>query len=1252
MGCLLSTLVVGVAWLTGYEDSLAVGDRLIRVAPGTAILLSALAAGVWLRARAGERAEPWVVTALGLATVTISVVILISRARGTSLALERWLASVDGRAVGEQFGRVSPFTATLIGLLGASLALRRFLPSRRKLEAALAFTVVAISVVVLHGYLLGGAFFPDGSIIPVAAISAFLLAVLGIAQILLAGTRAWPLRVLVAAEPTGAAPPSRAAFRSFALLLSGVVLASGYFWYQAERGRMQARTLAAHAIAADLKAAELAQWIAGHLATANSLRALALAWGDLNALDALDALGALDAAARAASTRPRVSRWLGELRTSADYEVVALVAPDGRVLAASPDSARAVPETWIARVRGLTAADRVVVDERDLGTARRLTFFVPLRDPQRQQVRLWLALAVDVRRSLLPLVSNLPTLGESSSALLWRRDGDSAETISDLSVDGAPPGAVRVGLNASSPLPIVHGFGGGDRLLEGLNTRGVPVMAFVRIVTGTEWRLVVKIDRDEITAPVRRIALRATFTSLLLLLVIAAAIFALWYRRDLAAATRELHLVRQRDENLARLTQLDRRLRMRSATALALVRARGEQELFQSACDAAVNSGGFRMAWVGLIEHDNALTVRPAAVSGDEHGYLALNRISWSADDPTGLGPIGRCIRMGSFQTAQDLSFESNDSPRRDAARERGYSSSCAIPLKVRGEVVGAFVLYSAEPFAFHQEEVSLLGEVGDDLSYGISALRDQLAIAAQQAQLALFREVMERTEDAIYLTDARSALFIDFNAAALSSLGYTAEELLALGPVDVVHGLLDRESWRVQVGEILRGGVSSRRTMHRRKDGTLFPVDVSLTAIETADRRLVLSIARDITERVRAEDEHDRLQTQFLRSQRMESVGRLAGGVAHDFNNLLTVINGTADLAMADLARDAPLRADLVDIRAAGERAATLTRQLLAFSRQQVLRPEHLDLNEVVPGFLGMLKRVIGEDVVVDVRLGSASAQVVADHGQLEQVLMNLCVNARDAMPRGGRLMLEVEDSHVNEAQASQIPTMSAGRYVRLSVADTGDGMSAEVQARLFEPFFTTKEPGRGTGLGLSTVYGIVKQSGGHIGLVSSPGHGAKFNIYLPIARPEAEIAPPAPRPQQSSGSETILVVEDEEAIRFVVRRVLERSGYTVLEAPSGADALKVIRAHRGPLDLVMTDLVMPGMSGIELARTLRREHPSLLILLASGYSRETVSSEFDTAREWHLISKPYAVKDLLLEIRRVLDGAEPSSLGEHLPT
>ena len=383
-------------------------------------------------------------------------------------------------------------------------------------------------------------------------------------------------------------------------------------------------------------------------------------------------------------------------------------------------------------------------------------------------------------------------------------------------------------------------------------------------------------------------------------------------------------------------------------------------------------------------------------------------------------------------------------------------------------------------------------------------------------------------------------------------------------------------------------------------------------------------------------------LQRQFLQAQKMEIVGRLAGGVAHDFNNLLSVINGTAELTMMDLQQGDPLYANLEEIRYAGNRAALLTRQLLAFSRQQVLQPEVLSLNTVVGDMEKMLGRLIGEDIRLVFVPAENLGEVKADPGQIEQVLLNLAVNARDAMPNGGTLSIATRNVELDEKYAEQHPSVVPGRYVALSVSDTGTGMDEEVRARLFEPFFTTKPEGKGTGLGLSTVYGIVKQSSGSIEVYSEVGKGTSFSVYLPmIAGAAAET-----RPEQSAtegGTETILIVEDEEPVRRLAERALKGAGYTVLTAPNGEEALRVLERVDRPVHLMLTDVVMPGMNGRELADQVERTRPEITVLFASGYTDDAILHHGVLSDAAHFISKPYGVTALKRKVRDVLDTGNP---------
>lgn len=402
---------------------------------------------------------------------------------------------------------------------------------------------------------------------------------------------------------------------------------------------------------------------------------------------------------------------------------------------------------------------------------------------------------------------------------------------------------------------------------------------------------------------------------------------------------------------------------------------------------------------------------------------------------------------------------------------------------------------------------------------------------------------------------------------------------------------------------------------------------------------RLPVSIERALqekTERV----QRSRLEEQLQQAQKMEAIGRMAGGIAHDFNNLLTVITGYSQLGLERLSADHPIRGYLDQIKAAGDRAASLTRQLLAFSRKQVLEPQVLDLNEVIDGIDKMVQRLIGEDIEV-VTLGSPDlAKVKADPGQIEQVIMNLVVNARDAMPQGGRLTFETANVDVESDRHDQHRLMPPGQYVMLAVSDTGVGMSPEVQSRIFEPFFTTKEHGKGTGLGLSTVYGIIKQSGGFIWVYSEPGMGTAFKIYLPSTDiPGKEARNANEVSHAAKGTETILVVEDNESVRRFVHGVLESKGYTLLQASGSVEAAKLIEGYSGRIHLMLTDVVMPRMSGTELAARLAQHFPEAKVLYMSGYTDNAIVQCGALEAGTHFLQKPFTPEALARKIRKVLD-------------
>jgi signal transduction histidine kinase/ActR/RegA family two-component response regulator len=428
------------------------------------------------------------------------------------------------------------------------------------------------------------------------------------------------------------------------------------------------------------------------------------------------------------------------------------------------------------------------------------------------------------------------------------------------------------------------------------------------------------------------------------------------------------------------------------------------------------------------------------------------------------------------------------------------------------------------------------------------------------------------------------------------------------------------------------------------RKDGAAawIALSVSLVHDEKGGPKYFISVIEDIEPQRRARADESELRSQLEQVLKMETVGRLAGGIAHDFNNLLTAILGYAEAMDAKLPDDADLRSSLREIRKAGERAAVLTRQLLAFSRKQVLQPRILDLNAVVTEMQKLLRRLIGEDVALATRLDPALGNVKADPGQIEQVLMNLAVNARDAMPEGGTLTLETANAVLDGAFAASHPGARPGTYTVLSVTDTGTGMSEDVRSHAFEPFFTTKDAGKGTGLGLATAYGIVKQSDGYITVESEPGRGTTFRIYFPRAEGAAAASASGRHPVVAPrGAETILLVEDESSVRRLARKILESQGYNVLDAGSGEKALEIAHAHDGEIHLVATDVIMPGMNGRVLWDHVRPLRPEARVLFMSGYTDDAIARHGVLESDTAFLQKPFTSQELAAKVREVLDAA-----------
>ena len=560
-----------------------------------------------------------------------------------------------------------------------------------------------------------------------------------------------------------------------------------------------------------------------------------------------------------------------------------------------------------------------------------------------------------------------------------------------------------------------------------------------------------------------------------------------------------------------------------------------------------------------------------------------------------------------------------------ELVQRRGTSYLC-VPLMTRDTPWGAITL-TAEARPFEHDDVEVASEVARRAANSIENTRLVQSLASSEER---YRLLFEASPLPMWVYDAASLRFLAVNEAAVRHYGYTRAEFLSM----TIKDIRPREDVDRLIADLHRaGGPGSplRGTWrHQRKDATVIDVEITAGRVVMEGRRAALVLAHDVTER-------RRLEERLAQAEKMEAIGRLAGGVAHDFNNLLTVISGYTELLLAR--PETTGRDQLGEIAHAAEQAAALTRQLLAFSRRQVLHPTVLDLDEIVAGMEPMVRRIIGDDVNVGVRLAGDLPAIEADQAQLERVILNLAANARDAMPDGGRLTIETAAVELDEDYVASRGDGTPGANVLLAVSDTGVGMSEDVRRHLFEPFFTTKEPGAGTGLGLATVFGVVKQSGGSIYVYSEEGRGTTFKIYLPAAPGHAAPDSGAGEEQAERGTETIVLVEDDESVRNLVQVMLESKGYRVLAAAGAEEAERLCAERAGDVDLLLSDVVMPEVNGRVLAELLAAASPSLRVLFMSGYSDEAVYRHGEISPDAAFIEKPFTDRTLARKVREVLD-------------
>jgi PAS domain S-box-containing protein len=682
------------------------------------------------------------------------------------------------------------------------------------------------------------------------------------------------------------------------------------------------------------------------------------------------------------------------------------------------------------------------------------------------------------------------------------------------------------------------------------------------------------------------------------------------------------------------LSQLDEQI-------LALIMAHTPlAEVLSAICTQIEKRYSGLLCSVLLLENDGTTLRSSAAPSLAKEYSQAINGLQMGPR----AGSCGTAVYRKQQVVVSDIANDPLWSDFRYLALSHGLRACWSTPIASQnGKILGTFAIYYREPRSPDAEHLQLISHATQ--LAGIAIERDQ-AKAELRAAESRFRVLVERLPAITYVAELGAEGAWHYVSPQIESiLGFSPAEWLStpanwmdrIQPEDR-HIALAAEKRFQETHELFH----AEYRMLARDGRVLWFRDEAVMLRDTDSQTLLMQgVLYDITERKRLED-------QLRHSQKMEAVGQLAGGVAHDFNNLLMLIQAHNERLRERLAVSDPAHRDAVEIEHAVVRAASLTRQLLAFSRKQVLQPKVLDLNAVLTEVAKMLDRLIGKNIELKVMSGHLLSRVKADPGQMEQVILNLAVNARDAMPQGGRLLIETRNVDVDEAYARNHEGVLPGKYVKLTVGDTGTGMDAQTQARMFEPFFTTKEPGKGTGLGLATVYGVVKQTGGWIWVSSEPGRGTTFEIYLPqIDEVEKAVTTSAKRATPTStpkGTETVLLVEDQDGIRDLVGEFLRRTGYTVLCAEDGDGALRLAGEYSHAIDLLLTDILMPNIGGQELAQRLTQVRPQMSVLFMSGYPEHTSLGHDAGEKHAAVLQKPFSMDHLARKIRSVLDEGDSS--------
>ncbi len=703
---------------------------------------------------------------------------------------------------------------------------------------------------------------------------------------------------------------------------------------------------------------------------------------------------------------------------------------------------------------------------------------------------------------------------------------------------------------------------------------------------------------------------------------------------------------------MAERERLEARLRLLADSARDFSEATGDYARLLAVIARRVGEGLGALCAIRAVSEDGLWLETGEVYHSDAEAVAWVRRLSASLPQRVGEGVTGRVAasREPLFmpRLAEHEFAASAPAEYREFLERLDVRSVLAVPMVSREQVVGvAMLLRSANEPAFTDSDLHLVQSVVHHAAMAISNARSYRAEHVALAAAVAANEALQQSEEAqrllfdsspmpLLVYDVQTMDALAVNDAALRLYGYTRDEFMRLN-VAVLVGASE-ETVRSQVLAMPDREVTGV-AHYVHKSGTRLVAEFTTRPFSFSGRRARITALNDVTARREAEQASALLKEQLRQSQKMDAVGRLAGGIAHDFNNLLSVILSYSDLIAADLSPTDPSRSDIAEISKAALSAAELTRQLLVFSRQQIITPRVLDLNDIVLAMDKMLRRILGEDVDLVSRLAPELGHVLADPSNTEQVIMNLAINARDAMPTGGKLTIETGNVELDADYARAHLGSKPGPHVMLAVSDTGTGMAPDIQVRIFEPFFTTKETGKGTGLGLSIVFGIAQQAGGSVWVYSEPGKGTTFKVYLPRVEAGVVVSSSSRAPVSLHGAETVLLAEDQEQVRAVAAGILRRHGYRVIAAQNAGEALLLCEAHAGPIHLLLTDVVMPHLSGADLAKRIAFTRPGTKVLYMSGYTDDSVVRHGVLEDGVAFLQKPFTPESLARKVREVLD-------------